>query len=143
MIQSPVIDMLSPNYCLSLWYHAMGKGDISAKIVLDFIDEYKMDGKLRQLNTRENLFDLRAFNAETKTDWRYTQHNIRMEEEHAYRNMTFYILVTSGKVQLMKFSISVRIGHKLSSHKLSSLERPIPQLGNLAIILKFFSTYEF
>ena len=109
MIQSPVIDMLSPNYCLSLWYHAMGKGDISAKIVLDFIDEYKMDEKLRQLNTRENLFDLRAFNAETKTDWRYTQHNIRMEEEHAYRNMTFYILVTSGKVQLMKFSIFVRI----------------------------------
>lgn len=78
----------------------MGMGNIKARIVLSFIEELKIEGKIKQSSKTAKLFELNAFPSATKTDWKYSQHNIRTDsEDKIYRNMTAYFLVSSSQVQ--------------------------------------------
>ena len=95
-----MIDIFSPHYCLSFWYHAMGRGSTKARVVLSFIEELKMSGKIKRNRKTASLFELRAFDSRSKTDWKYSQHNIRTDDEDKiYRNLTAYFLVASSQVQ--------------------------------------------
>ena len=91
---TPTIDSSNiPNMCLSFWYLAFGNNVGEFYVLIKDISQSMMN---LGSTIWSPLFTLRTGISRSKTDWRYSQHNIKTANIEIYKKMNFLFVAVKG-----------------------------------------------